>query len=51
MAVEQLEETCVEYEGIIKRLDKENRELKTKIKDYENIVFALKSILGIADNL
>lgn len=49
MTTEEIEKRFSMYEDEIKTLDNENRKLKIKIKNYENIVFALKSILEIAD--
>ena len=49
MNIEQMEKDCIKYEEEIMKLGKENRELKEKIRNYENIVFALKSILEITN--
>lgn len=48
MITEQIEQTFKDYETVIKKLTSESRELQAKIRDYENIVFALKSVLEIA---
>ena len=47
--IEQLEKVCRDYENQIKKLEDENRNLKNTINKYDELFFAIKSILKITE--